>query len=100
MKLGELQDLIRTTFGAKDASRGVAGTFMWFAAECGELAEALRGNHPKDQTAAEFADTLAWLVTLANIAGVDLEDAVRQKYGAGCPECHRTPCACGTAEKP
>jgi NTP pyrophosphatase (non-canonical NTP hydrolase) len=100
MTLSELQTLIRDTFGAKDAGRGTAGTFMWFMEEVGELSAALRGNHPKDQTAAEFADTLAWLVTLANIAGVDLEDAVRQKYGAGCPECHRTPCACGAAEKP
>ena len=100
MTLSELQTLIRDTFGAKDASRGTAGTFMWFMEEVGELSAALRGNHPRDATAAEFADTLAWLVTLANIAGVDLDDAVRQKYGAGCPECHRTPCACGTAEKP
>lgn len=100
MTLSELQTLIRDTFGAKDASRGTAGTFMWFMEEVGELAESLRGNRPTEHTAAEFADVLAWLATLANIAGVDLDDAVRQKYGAGCPECHRTPCACGTAEKP
>ena len=28
----------------------------------------------------EFADVLAWLTTLANISGVDLEQAVREKY--------------------
>ena len=100
MTLSELQTLIRDTFGAKDASRGTAGTFMWFMEEVGELSAALRGGASKDHTAAEFADTLAWLATLANIAGVDLEAAVRRKYGAGCPECHRTPCACGAAEKP
>lgn len=100
MTLAELQAFIRSTFGAKDASRGAAGTFMWFIEEVGELAEALRGNHPREQVAAEFADVLAWLATLANIAGVDLEDAVRQKYGVGCPECHQTPCACGAGQKP
>jgi NTP pyrophosphatase (non-canonical NTP hydrolase) len=100
MTLPELQTLIRDTFGAKDASRGTAGTFMWFMEEVGELAAALRGNEPKAHVAAEFADTLAWLATLANIAGVDLEDAIRAKYGAGCPECHRVPCACGAAQKP
>ena len=100
MTLPELQTLIRDTFGAKDASRGVAGTFMWFIEEVGELADALRGNHTKEHIAAECADVLAWLATLANIAGVDLEDAVRRKYGAGCPECHRIPCACGATEKP
>jgi NTP pyrophosphatase (non-canonical NTP hydrolase) len=100
MTLSELQTLIRDTFGAKDAGRGVAGTFMWFIEEVGELSDALRANRPKEYTAAEFADVLAWLATLANIAGVDLEDAVRTKYGAGCPACHRIPCACGAAEKP
>ena len=100
MTLTEFQDLIRDTFGAKDAARGPAGTFMWFMEEVGELAEALRGNRPKAHTAAEFADVLAWLATLANIAGVNLEEAVRAKYGSGCPECHRLPCACGAGEKP
>ena len=37
--------------------------------------------------------------TLANIAGVDLEDAMARKYGGGCPKCNATPCACG-ANKP
>jgi NTP pyrophosphatase (non-canonical NTP hydrolase) len=100
MTLGELQQLIRDTFGSKDGRRGMSGTFMWFMEEVGELAAALRGQEPKDVTAAEFADVLAWLATLANIAGVDLEEAVRAKYGAGCPECKRIPCACGAAEKP
>jgi NTP pyrophosphatase (non-canonical NTP hydrolase) len=100
MTLTELQQQIRDTFGAKDASRGTAGTFMWFIEEVGELSDALRGNRPKEHVAAEFADTLAWLATLANIAGVDLEEAFRAKYGVGCPECHRTPCTCSAAEKP
>src|SRR6187455_3474583 len=100
MTLGELQKLIRDTFGAKDGRRGTAGTFMWFMEEVGELSAALRGQEAKDVTAAEFADVLAWLATLANIAGVDLEEAVRAKYGNGCPECHHIPCACGAAEKP
>lgn len=100
MTLAELQQLIRDTFGAKDSRRGMAGTFMWFMEEVGELSAALRGNEPKDLAAAEFADVLAWLATLANIAGVDLEAAVRAKYGQGCPECNRLPCACGATEKP
>ena len=99
MTLSELQRLIRDTFGAKDGQRGTAGTFMWFMEEVGELSAALRGGS-HDERVLEFADVLAWLATLANIAGVDLEEAVRAKYGSGCPECGRTPCACGAAEKP
>ena len=97
--LPELQSLIRTTFGAKDAQRGIDGTFMWFMQEVGELATALRSGSA-EETALEFADVLAWLATLANIAGVDLNEAVAAKYGAGCPGCGHTPCRCAAAEKP
>jgi NTP pyrophosphatase (non-canonical NTP hydrolase) len=99
MSLAELQALIRATFGAKDARRGVEGTFMWFMEEVGELSAALRNGTPEER-AAEFADVLAWLATLANTVGVDLEAAMRAKYGGGCPGCGRTPCACGPTEKP
>ena len=99
MSLAELQRLIRETYDTKDRMRGVEGTFMWFMEEVGELSAALRGGAPEEQ-AAEFADVLAWLATLANSAGVDLEAAVRAKYGAGCPGCGRTPCVCDQAEKP
>lgn len=100
MTLGQLQQLIRDLFGEKDGRRGVEGTFMWFMEEVGELSAALRGRGSRENLVLEFADVLAWLATLANIAGVDLEDAIRQKYGAGCPTCGRVPCACGTANKP
>jgi NTP pyrophosphatase (non-canonical NTP hydrolase) len=100
MTLTQLQTLIHETFGDKDARRGVEGTFMWFMEEVGELAEALRGGHSSAETAAEFADVLAWLATLANIAGVNLEDAIAAKYGGGCPTCRQMPCSCGAGEKP
>ena len=97
--LAQLQQVIRDIYDAKDRRRGVEGTFMWFMEEVGELAGALRGSTP-GELAAEFADVLAWLATLANIAGVDLEAAVQAKYGTGCPGCGRTPCTCDQAEKP
>ena len=61
--------------------------------EVGELSSALRSG-AKAELAAEFADVLAWLATLANIAGVDLDAAVRAKYGGGCPGCGKSPCVC------
>lgn len=99
MTLSELQTLIRDTYGAKDASRGAEGTFMWFMQEVGELATALR-NGTAQEKAHEFADVLAWLATLANIEGVDLDAAVAEKYGGGCPGCGKSPCQCAHAEKP
>jgi NTP pyrophosphatase (non-canonical NTP hydrolase) len=97
--LGQLQQIIRDLYDAKDRRRGIEGTFMWFMEEVGELASALRNGSHQERTL-EFADVLAWLATLANIAGVDLEAAIRAKYGAGCPGCQRTPCVCNQAEKP
>jgi NTP pyrophosphatase (non-canonical NTP hydrolase) len=99
MTLSELQRMIRATYGAKDESRGTEGTFMWFMQEVGELATALRSGS-FDEKSHEFADVLAWLATLANIANVDLDAAIAKKYGAGCPGCGQVPCVCAVAEKP
>jgi len=99
LTLPELQKMIHTTFGAKDARRGVDGTFMWFMQEVGELATALREGTPQER-AHEFADVLAWLATLANIAEVDLAQAMAEKYGGGCPSCRQSPCQCARTEKP
>ena len=97
--LAQLQQLIAATYDAKDRRRGVEGTFMWFMEEVGELAASLRGGNVQAQNE-EFADVLAWLATLANIAGIDLEQAVKAKYGSGCPGCNQTPCVCDDKEKP
>jgi NTP pyrophosphatase (non-canonical NTP hydrolase) len=97
--LARLQEIIRATYDAKDRRRGVEGTFMWLIEEVGELATALRSGTPQEQ-AAEFADVLAWLATLANSVGVDLDAAVQEKYGRGCPGCGQSPCVCALSEKP
>lgn len=97
--LGDLQQLIRRMYMKKDVARGIDGTFMWFMEEVGELAGALR-NGTHEEQAAEFADVLAWLSTIANVAGVDLTEAVARKYGAGCPGCGQFICSCPDAGKP
>jgi NTP pyrophosphatase (non-canonical NTP hydrolase) len=99
MTLSQLQQLIHAIYDAKDRKRGVEGTFMWFMEEVGELSAALR-NGSREELMLEFADVLAWLATLANVVGVDLEEAMRTKYGGGCPGCGKSPCACDQAEKP
>jgi len=97
--LAGFQQLIRDMYLPKDQARGVDGTFMWLIEEVGELASCLRhGTH--EERLGEFADVLAWLATIANVVGVDLTEAVRRKYGAGCPGCHQFVCACGDEDKP
>ena len=99
----DFQSLIREMYYDKDAERGVDGTFMWLMDEVGELATALRsmdGNGPSDNLKEEFADVLAWLTTIANVAGVDLGEVIQNKYGTGCPGCGRLACTCPMEEKP
>jgi NTP pyrophosphatase (non-canonical NTP hydrolase) len=81
------QKLIRDRYYATDAARGTPGTFMWLVEEIGELATALQETAPgktptaeqRANLAEEFADVIAWLTTLANINGVELEAAL-SKY--------------------
>ena len=99
VSLSDFQLLIRRMYHEKDVARGVEGTFMWLMEEVGELATALRNGSHEEQVG-EFADVLAWLTTIANVVGVDLTQAVLQKYGAGCPGCGRFVCTCPDAGKP
>jgi NTP pyrophosphatase (non-canonical NTP hydrolase) len=99
ISLEDFQALIRRMYLEKDVARGISGTFMWLMEEVGELATALRDG-TRDEQSAEFADVLAWLATIANVAGVDLAEAVRQKYGSGCPGCGQFVCSCDDAGKP
>ncbi|MCU1395684.1 MAG: hypothetical protein JWM34_4112 [Ilumatobacteraceae bacterium] len=92
MEIRELQDVIERTFGDRDRARGTPSTVAWLAEEVGELAQAVRKGTPAQQLH-EFGDVLAWVATLANQMGIDLDEAV-QRYADGCPRCHALPCAC------
>jgi NTP pyrophosphatase (non-canonical NTP hydrolase) len=97
MEIRAFQDIIRRTYYAKDRARGIDATYMWFIEEVGELASALREG-TKEERAAEFADVYAWMMTLANLADVDMEEAL-SKYSKGCCGCGQIPCECRD-EKP
>ena len=77
MQIEEFQKFIREKYHARDSKRGTPATFLWFIEEVGELASALGGDDHYNKEE-EFADVLAWLCTLANINGVDLESAVKK----------------------
>ena len=92
MELGELQLIIERTFGDRDRARGVPASVAWLAEELGELAQAVRKGSVDEQRH-EFADVLAWVASLANQMGVDLNEAI-ERYTTGCPRCGTSPCAC------
>jgi len=92
VRLGELQALMAATYGERDGERGVPASVAWLCEEVGELAQALRKGTQAQQRG-EFADVLAWVATLANQVGIDLDDAIAL-YALGCPKCSSKPCAC------
>lgn len=89
----EFQALIEEIYLAKDRDRGIPANIAWLVEEVGELARALRRGGI-EEAAGEFADVLAWLCTIASIAGVDVEEAAARKYAHGCPKCRTRPCSC------
>jgi NTP pyrophosphatase (non-canonical NTP hydrolase) len=90
--LREFQEAIEATYGSRDRGRGLDGTFRWLVEEVGELARAIRDNHPQ-RLAEEIGDVLAWTVTVASLCGVDVERAAT-RYATGCPKCRVSPCVC------
>ncbi|HEX9343001.1 MAG TPA: MazG nucleotide pyrophosphohydrolase domain-containing protein [Actinomycetota bacterium] len=95
VELSQLQATIEATFGARDRARGIDGTFRWWVEEVGEVAKSLRRMNPAELEH-EIGDALAWLASVANLAGVDLTSAMR-RYADGCPRCQHSPCTCPAA---
>lgn len=93
MELHALQALMAATYGDQDRARGIPATVAWLTEELGELAQAVRKGSRADQVH-ELGDVLAWLASLANQLGIDLDEAAG-RYAAGCPKCAETPCTCG-----
>ena len=62
MGIAEFQQLIRDRYYPTDSARGPEATFLWFAGEFGELAEAIarrqRGEENQAQLADEFAQAM------------------------------------------
>jgi NTP pyrophosphatase (non-canonical NTP hydrolase) len=94
MEIGRFQEAMRATYLERDAARGRDATFRWLVEEVGELARALRRDD-RANLEHEFGDVLAWLSSLANLEGVELDAAV-ERFGDGCPRCGERPCRCAT----
>lgn len=93
MDICEFQDMMRQIYFHRDSKRGAKGTYLWLAEEVEELGEAIKGEDKKTLEN-EFADVLAWLASLANVVGINLEKASVTKYNKKCPRCMQIPCEC------
>ena len=93
MQISEFQEMMKHLYFERDFNRVVDGTFTWLVDDVAELGEELKGTFKK-ATEKEFADVIAWLASLANVVGIDLETATLDKCNNKCPKCQGTPCKC------
>ncbi len=93
MDIKEFQGMMKLIYFNRDSQRGVSGTFDRLVDEVRELNEAIEVG-AKEDIMNEFADVLAWLVSLANVVNIDLDSAALQKYSGHCPKCLCAPCNC------
>lgn len=96
MDLNKYQELIEKIYYKKDSKRGLDRTFNWLVEEIGEFSRAIR-KRDREKIKEEFADCLAWLMSVASILDIDAEEAMA-KYRNGCPKCRQSPCECKEEE--
>ena len=75
MEISALQKIVRDRYFKTDSERGIYHTALWFHEEVGELSSAIASGD-KENAKEEFADVLMWLLTLANIMEINMEDAI------------------------
>ena len=92
-----MQKLIHELYHHHDSRRGVENTLDWFITEVYELYLAVKN---KANIEDEMADVLAWLLSLANLLNINLEDEFIRRYGGKCPKCMSIPCICDYRERP
>jgi NTP pyrophosphatase (non-canonical NTP hydrolase) len=93
MEIREFQEMIRRIYEERDRERGRERTMLWIVEEIGELSQAVRKDDVEN-IGEEIADVFAWLVSLANLYNIDLEDEVRKKYPGHCIRCGKVVCEC------
>ena len=92
MEIRDLQAIIEATYGVQDRARGLPASVAWLTEEVGELAQAIRKGTRAEQLH-ELGDVVAWVASIANQLGLDLEEAL-DRYRTGCPRCSASPCTC------
>ncbi len=75
MEISALQKIIKERYFKTDNERGLYHTALWFHEEVGELSSAMASGD-RENAKGEFADVLMWLLTLANLMEVDMEEVV------------------------
>lgn len=86
------QEMLAHIYGFKNAQLGCQGVLVHIFEEIAEVRRA-RLRAP-DQVEEELTDVLAHALGLATLFSLDVERAVRARYGQNCPECELVVCDC------
>ncbi len=91
MTLRELQELVHTLYGRRDAARGLDATINGLD----DLVRFMPGlaDRELDDRAKAISRVIVEVTSIANQAGIDIDEALRY-YVHGCPECGNNPCDC------
>jgi len=100
--LRQWQQHFNILYGDKNRQKGMENILNRLFKETGELLSlqmmipntSLSLDEIEKEFSFELADTLAWTIALANFFGVDIEQALLERYGRGCWRCHQSSCIC------
>lgn len=100
------QDHLARLYGEQNRRRGIDDALIRAVMEIAEISSIImRAEHldrRPHEIASEFAkeasDIFAWLLSLCELLGISLEDAIINTYGQGCPVCSEGVCACRAHE--
>ncbi|MEK7554745.1 MAG: hypothetical protein AAB518_02055 [Patescibacteria group bacterium] len=91
-------------YGEKNRDRGVEYVLTRLFKEVSELLSLAMAPTQGDSLttlqkieeafALELADTFAWTIAVTNFYDIDLDQAIRRRYGTHCPKCTKLPCEC------
>lgn len=100
--LGQAQQELNRVYGAANRERGIDPAITHLMSEAIEVLAAVMSPPTQQATnqerldaiAGELADTLAWLLAVANLLGIDIEPVVAELYWPHCRFCQQNPCSC------
>jgi NTP pyrophosphatase (non-canonical NTP hydrolase) len=96
---------LKALYGNQNESHGMTyllGRLVGESSEVASLLASLPGHGSVnivkvyEELAAEVSDLVAWTLGIANMAGIDLEKQLEQRFHKGCWNCHRNPCRCSS----
>lgn len=98
--LRQWMDRLEKKYGHRNRSLGVQNAVGRLYEELTEVTNLIMGPDTltplgfSQEMKGELADLLTWVLTVAYVAEIDLEKAMEQRYGNGCPTCRGRVCAC------